>query len=162
MELGTSWRGVPPHVASISKSEAVLPAYLIGMALAPFILQEKVLATRMRVMAFTFLTPFYFLKAGSLIKSEVLLTGIGLIGLFLAVKMITKIVGIWPLTKVFRFEKREGIYTTLMMSTGLTFGSISALFGYTNGIINQDQYTILVAAVVASAVVPTMIAQAWF
>ncbi len=149
-------------LASISKSEAVLPAYLIGMVLAPFFLQEKVLATRMRVMAFTFLTPFYFLKAGSLIKSEALLTGIGLIGLFLAVKMITKIVGIWPLTKVFRFEKREGIYTTLMMSTGLTFGSISALFGYTNGIINQDQYTILVAAVVGSAVVPTMIAQAWF
>ena len=113
-------------------------------------------------MAFTFLTPFYFLKAGSLIKSETLLTGMGLIGLFLAIKMITKIVGIWPLTKLFRFEKREGIYTTLMMSTGLTFGSISALFGYTNGIINQDQYTILVAAVVGSAVVPTTIAQAWF
>lgn len=149
-------------LANMSKSEAVLPAYLIGMVLAPFFLKEKVLATRMRVMAFTFLTPFYFLKAGSLIKSETLLTGIGLIGLFLAVKMITKMAGIWPLTKVFRFEKREGIYTTLMMSTGLTFGSISALFGFTNGIINQDQYTILVAAVVGSAVVPTLIAQAWF
>jgi Kef-type K+ transport system membrane component KefB len=149
-------------LASISKSEAVLPAYLIGMVLAPFFLKEKVLATRMRVMTFTLLTPFYFLKAGSLIKSEALLTGMGLIGVFLAVKMATKIVGIWPLTKVFRFERREGIYTTLMMSTGLTFGSISALFGLTNGIINQDQYTILVAAVVGSAVVPTMIAQAWF
>lgn len=149
-------------LSSISKSEAVLPAYLIGIVLAPFFLKEKVLATRMRVMTFTLLTPFYFLKAGSLIKSEALLTGIGLIGVLLAVKMATKIVGIWPLTKVFRFEKREGIYTTLMMSTGLTFGSISALFGLTNGIINQDQYTILVATVVGSAVVPTMIAQAWF
>jgi Kef-type K+ transport system membrane component KefB len=149
-------------LASISKSEAVLPAYLIGMVLAPFFLKEKVLATRMRVMAFTFLTPFYFLKAGSLIKFETLITGIGLIGLFLAVKMITKIVGIWPLTRIFQFKKREGIFTTLMMSTGLTFGSISALFGYTNGIINQDQYTILVAAVIGSAVVPTLIAQAWF
>ena len=76
--------------------------------------------------------------------------------------MMTKIAGIWPLTRFFRFEKREGIYTTLMMSTGLTFGSISALFGLTNGIISQDQYTILVAAVIGSAVVPTMIAQAWF
>ena len=127
-------------LASVSKSEAVLPAYLIGMVLAPFFLKEKVLATRMRVMAFTLLTPFYFLKAGSLIKYQTLMTGIGLIGLFLAVKMMTKIVGIYPLTKFFRFEKREGIYTTLMMSTGLTFGSISALFGLTNGIISQDQY----------------------
>jgi hypothetical protein len=54
------------------------------------------------------------------------------------------------------------MYTTLMMSTGLTFGSISALFGLTNGIINQDQYTILVIAVIGSAVVPTVIAQRWF
>ncbi len=149
-------------LAAMAKSEAVLPAYLIGMVLAPFFLKDKVLATRMRVMAFTLLTPFYFLKAGSLIKSQTLWTAAGLIAIFLGVKMITKTVGIWPLTKVFRFEKREGIYTTLMMSTGLTFGSISALFGLTNGIINQDQYTILVSAVIGSAVVPTMIAQQWF
>jgi hypothetical protein len=49
-----------------------------------------------------------------------------------------------------------------MMCTGLTFGTISALFGLTNGIIDQEQYTILVTAVVASAVVPTLIAQRWF
>jgi hypothetical protein len=54
------------------------------------------------------------------------------------------------------------MYTTLMMSTGLTFGSISALFGLTNGIIDQDQYTVLVTAVIGSAVVPTLIAQKWF
>jgi Kef-type K+ transport system membrane component KefB len=149
-------------LASMAKSEAVLPAYLIGMVLAPFFLKDKVLATRMRVMTFTLLTPFYFLKAGSLIKSQTLWTAAGLIAIFLGVKMVTKTVGIWPLTKIFRFEKREGIYTTLMMSTGLTFGSISALFGLTNGIINQDQYTILVSAVIGSAVVPTMIAQQWF
>ena len=54
------------------------------------------------------------------------------------------------------------MYTTLMMSTGLTFGTISSLFGLTNGIIDQEQYTILVTAVIASAVVPTLIAQRWF
>jgi hypothetical protein len=48
------------------------------------------------------------------------------------------------------------------MSTGLTFGTISALFGLTNHIINQSQYTILVTAVIGSAVVPTLIAQRWF
>jgi hypothetical protein len=48
------------------------------------------------------------------------------------------------------------------MSTGLTFGTISALFGLTNKIIDQNQYTILVTAVIASAVVPTLIAQTWF
>ncbi|MBN1101989.1 MAG: cation:proton antiporter [Deltaproteobacteria bacterium] len=85
-----------------------------------------------------------------------------LIALLLGVKMLTKFIGIWPLTRGFRFERKEGMYTTLMMCTGLTFGSISALFGLTNGIIDQDQYTILVTAVIGSAVVPTLIAQKWF
>jgi Kef-type K+ transport system membrane component KefB len=81
---------------------------------------------------------------------------------FLAIKMATKFVGILPLTKAFKFDPQEGMYTTLLMSTGLTFGTISALFGLTNHIIDQQQYTVLVAAVIGSAVVPTLIAQRWF
>jgi Kef-type K+ transport system membrane component KefB len=149
-------------LANLGKSEAVLPAYLIGMALAPFFLKQKELQVRMRAICFAFLTPFYFLKAGSLIEARPLLAGAGLIALFLAMKMITKFVGILPLTRYFKFDRREGMYTTLMMSTGLTFGSISALFGLTNHIISQEQYTVLVTAVIGSAVVPTLIAQLWF
>jgi hypothetical protein len=54
------------------------------------------------------------------------------------------------------------MYTTLLMSTGLTFGTISSLFGLSHRIIDQAQYSALVAAVIASAVVPTLIANAWF
>ncbi len=149
-------------LGNIAKSEAVLPAYLVGMVLARYFLKEQVLSQRLRVMAFTLLTPFYFLKAGSLVKSSTVVTAFALIAILLGVKMLTKFASIWPLTKGFRFGKREGMYTTLMMSTGLTFGSISALFGLTNGIINQDQYTVLVTAVIGSALVPTLIAQKWF
>ena len=148
-------------LANLGKSEAVLPAYLVGMALAPFFTGQRELQLRMRAICFAFLTPFYFLKAGSLIEARALAVGAGLIAAFLAIKMITKFAGILPLT-YFRFEPREGMYTTLMMSTGLTFGSISALFGLTNHIIDQQQYTVLVTAVIGSAVVPTLIAQIWF
>lgn len=112
-------------------------------------------------MAFTLLTPFFFLKAGALVKFGTVATGAGLILVLLAVKVAAKFAGIWPLTRAFRFGHREGMYLTLLMCTGLTFGSICALFGLTNGIINQDQYTVLVTAVIASAVVPTLIAQRW-
>ncbi|HZR62746.1 MAG TPA: cation:proton antiporter [Xanthobacteraceae bacterium] len=149
-------------LANLGKSEAVLPAYLIGMALAPFFLANRALQLRLRAICFAFLTPFYFLKAGSLIEAHALLAGAGLIGLFLAMKMATKFCGILPLTRYFKFVPRDGMYTTLMMSTGLTFGSISALFGLTNHIIDQAQYTVLLTAVIGSAVVPTLIAQLWF
>ena len=148
--------------ATAVKSEAVLPAYLVGMALAPAFKRDPELPHRMRVIAFAVLTPFYFLKAGSLVEAKVLIGSAGLIVLFLGVKMTTKFVGILPLTRFFKFERREGMYTTLMMSTGLTFGTISALYGYTNHIIDQTQYTILVVGVIGSAVVPTLIAQKWF
>ena len=149
-------------LASIAGSEAVLPAYLVGMALAPTFLSEPELPHRMRIIAFSILTPFYFLKAGSLVEAHAVASALGLIGIFLGIKMVTKFVGILPLTMYYEFDKREGLYTTLLMSTGLTFGSISALFGLTNRIIDQGQYTILVTAVIGSAVVPTLIAQRWF
>jgi len=149
-------------MGSIAGSEAVLPAYLIGMVLAPTFQKDPSLAHRMRVVAFTILTPFYFLKAGSLVDFKAVVAGAGLIAILLALKMVTKFIGILPVTRAFRFDRRDGMYTTLMMSTGLTFGTISALFGLTKGIIDQSQYTILVAAVIGSAVVPTLIAQRWF
>jgi Kef-type K+ transport system membrane component KefB len=149
-------------LANLGKSEAVLPAYLIGMALAPFFMGQRELQLRMRAICFAFLTPFYFLKAGSLIEAPALIAGAGLIGVFLAMKMATKFAGILPLTRYFKFDRREGMYTTMMMSTGLTFGSIAALFGLTNHIIDQDQYTILLTAVIGSAVVPTLVAQIFF
>jgi Kef-type K+ transport system membrane component KefB len=77
-------------------------------------------------------------------------------------KMVTKFIGILPLTRYYRFDNREGMYTTLLMSTGLTFGSISALYGLTHNIIDQEQYTVLLTSVIGSAVVPTVIAQKWF
>jgi Kef-type K+ transport system membrane component KefB len=132
------------------------------MVLAPTFLKDRELPNRMRIVAFSILTPFYFLKAGSLVQAHSVMAAAGLITAFLAVKMATKFVGILPLTRAFRFVPREGMYTTLLMSTGLTFGTISALFGLTNHIIDPRQYTILVTAVIGSAIVPTLIAQRWF
>ncbi|HSF33855.1 MAG TPA: cation:proton antiporter [Candidatus Tectomicrobia bacterium] len=149
-------------LSTTAKSEAVLPAYLVGLVIAGVFVRDRVLVQRMRSIAFTMLTPFFFIKAGTFVSLSALLAGLGLIVVLLGVKIATKFVGVWPLTRVFRMSTRESHYTTLLMSTGLTFGSISALYGLTNGIIDQRQYTILVTVVVGSAFVPTIIAQTWF
>jgi len=149
-------------LSTTAKSEAVLPAYLVGLVIAGVFVRDKVLVQRMRSIAFTMLTPFFFIKAGTFVSLPALLVSLALIAALLGVKLATKFVGVWPLTRLFRMSPREGHYTTLLMSTGLTFGSISALYGLTNGIIDQTQYTILVTVVVGSAFVPTFIAQSWF
>lgn len=149
-------------LAQVAKSEAVLPAYLVGLVVAGVFVRDKVLIDRMRAIAFTILTPFYFIKAGLFVSLPAVIAGTGLILAFLAVKMVAKYAGVMPLTRTFRFSTRDGRYTTLLMSTGLTFGTISALFGLSNHLITQAQYTILVTTVIGSAVIPTLIAQRWF
>jgi Kef-type K+ transport system membrane component KefB len=149
-------------LAKLAQSEAVLPAYLVGLAVAGVFLRDRVLMDRMRTIAFSLLTPFYFLKAGLFVSLPAVASGAGLIAALLGVKMVTKAVGVWPVAKAFGFTRRDNAYTTLLMSTGLTFGTISALFGLDNHIISQAQYTILVTAVIGSAVVPTLIAQRYF
>jgi Kef-type K+ transport system membrane component KefB len=149
-------------LALLSKSEAVLPAYMVGLALAGIFARQRTTLRRLRTTVFAFLTPFYFLNAGSKVYLPALWAGLGLIAVLLLVKVAAKFVGVWPLTRAFRFGAREGHYTTLLMSTGLTFGTISALFGLNNGHIDRGQYTVLVIVVIGSAVVPTLIAQAFF
>ncbi len=149
-------------LAAKANSEAVLPAYLLGLVVAPIFAQNRTIVRHLRTTVFAFLTPFYFLKAGMLVQLSSVLHGALLIAALLLVKVAMKFIGVWPLTKYFRFSQKLGMYTTLLMSTGLTFGSISALFGLTRGIIDQTQYTILVTVVISSALVPTAIAQQFF
>jgi Kef-type K+ transport system membrane component KefB len=125
-------------------------------------LRDKTLVHRMRSIAFAVFTPFYFIKAGLYVSLPALWTGLLLIGAFLILKMATKIVGVFPLARMHWMNKREASYTTLLMTTGLTFGTISALFGLQNRLIDRRQYSILVTVVILSAFVPTLIAQKFF
>ncbi|HYL90668.1 MAG TPA: cation:proton antiporter [Burkholderiales bacterium] len=149
-------------LAAWADSEAVLPAYLIGMMLAGTVGKDHALVRRLRTLTFGLLTPFYFIRAGSFVSVPALIAAPAAFLVMLSVKIASKIAGVYPVTKLFRAPPKEGMYTTLLMSTGLTFGTISSLFGLSHGIVDQAQYSALVAAVIGSAVVPTLIANAWF
>ena len=143
-------------------SEAVLPAYVAGLVLAGVFLHDRVLIDRMRSISFALLTPFFFLRAGLLISGSALVSGAGVIALLLGVKLAAKAISVWPTAKVFGIPARERSYLTLLMSTGLTFGSISALFGLNHHLITEKQYSELVTVVILSAFLPTLIAQQFF
>jgi len=141
-----------------SGSEAVLPAYLVGMVLAEFSNGDVFWIRRLRTLTVGFLTPFYFLRAGTLVSLPALVSAPIVFLVLLGGKVLSKIFGLYPFIGLFRREHNERWYYTLMMSTGLTFGTISALFGLSHGIVTQAQYSFLVAVIIASAVVPTLIA----
>lgn len=149
-------------LATWADSEAVLPAYLIGMVLAGSVGKDHVLVRRLRTLTFGLLTPFYFIRAGSLVSVPALVAAPVAFGILLLAKIVSKVLGVYPVTRAYASPKREAAYTTLLMSTGLTFGTISALFGLSHHVIDQAQYSALVAAVIGSAVIPTLIANAFF
>jgi glutathione-regulated potassium-efflux system ancillary protein KefC len=149
-------------LAAWADSEAVLPAYIVGMVLAGTVGKDHALIRRLRTLTLGLLTPFYFIRAGSFVSIPALVAAPMAFIVLLLGKMVTKFIGVYPVTKIFGSPQKEAMYTTLLMSTGLTFGTISALFGLSHGIIDQSQYTVVVAGVVASAVVPTLIANAFF
>lgn len=149
-------------LAAWAGSEAVLPAYIIGMVLAGSVGKEHALIRRLRTLTFGLLTPFYFIRAGSFVLLPALVAApLSFVVLFVG-KMSTKLAGVYPATLGFKSPRREAAYTTLLMSTGLTFGTISSLYGLSHHIIDQGQYSILVACVVGSAVIPTLIANAFY
>jgi Kef-type K+ transport system membrane component KefB len=143
-------------------SEAVLPAYIAGMVLASTIGSDHAFVRRLRTLTIGFLTPIYFLRAGSFVSLPALAAAPLVFLALFAGKIGTKIFGLYPVVGRFRTERKERWYYTLMMSTGLTFGTISALYGLSHGIVSQEQYSFLVAAVIGSAVIPTLIANAAF
>ena len=113
-------------------------------------------------LAFGFLTPFYFIRAGSLVSVSARVAAPMVFVALVFAKMFSKLAGLIPAVRSFKYVRHEGLYYSLMMSTGLTFGTISALFGLNHGIIDQSQYSFLVATVIGSAVIPTAIANAFF
>jgi len=137
---------------------AVLPAYLVGIVLAGGAAQDHHWIRRLRTLTVGFLTPFYFLRAGMLVSASAVIAAPAVALALFGAKVGAKIFGLYPVVGRFRRERQERWYYSLMMSTGLTFGTISALYGFSHGIVTQSQYSYLVAVVIGAAVIPTVIA----
>ena len=149
-------------LATWAESEAVLPAYLVGMALAGSVGRDHALIRRLRTISIGLLTPFYFIRAGYFVSlPSILLAPLGVVVL-LAVEIATKVVSVYPVARKFGSPHRDAMYTTLLMASGLTFGTISALFGLSHKIIDENQYSTLVGAIIATAIIPTVIANSLY
>jgi Kef-type K+ transport system membrane component KefB len=141
-------------------SQAVLPAFVLGLAMSSHYAEHRKEQERMRVVAFAFLTPFFFLKGGMNVSTAALWANLGVLAVLFAGKMVPKLAGVYPLAR--RFTAPHAAFTTLLMSTGLTFGTITSLYGLNQGIIDRTQFSLLIAVVVLSAIVPTIVAQRFY
>jgi Kef-type K+ transport system membrane component KefB len=147
-------------LGSRANSQAALPAFILGLVMSGHYAGHRQEQDRMRVVAFAFLTPFFFLKGGMNVSTGALWANLGILALLFAGKMIPKLLGVYPLARV--YTAPHAVFTTLLMSTGLTFGTITSLYGLNAGIIDRTQFSLLLSVVVLSAIVPTAIAQRFY
>ena len=152
--FGLMWLG------SRANSQAALPAFILGLVMSGHYVQHRREQERMRVVAFAFLTPFFFLKGGMNVSASALWANLGILALLFVGKMVPKLLGVYPLAR--RYTAPHAVFTTLLMSTGLTFGTITSLYGLNAGIIDRTQFSLLISVVVLSAIVPTVIAQRFY
>jgi Kef-type K+ transport system membrane component KefB len=147
-------------LGSRANSQAALPAFVLGLAMSRFYASHRLEQERMRVVSFAFLTPFFFVKGGMNVSTSALWANLGVLGILFVAKMAPKLIGVYPLAR--RFTAPHAPFTTLLMSTGLTFGTITSLYGLGAHIIDRTQFSLLIAVVVLSAIVPTAIAQRFY
>lgn len=147
-------------LGQLGNSHAVLPAFVLGFALSGTFMHEKDLQRKLRVIAFGIITPFFFLKGGINVTLGAFASSAGLIAVLFVVKVAAKFVGVLPLAR--KYVPKHSLYTTLLMSTGLTFGTIASTYGLQAGHIDRTQFSILVIVVIATAVIPTVVAQRFF
>jgi Kef-type K+ transport system membrane component KefB len=147
-------------LADQAEGHAVLPAFVLGLVMARHYQQHRLEQSRLRVVAFAFLTPFFFIRGGLNVSLGALAGSLGVLALLFAAKLVPKLGLVLPLAR--RYARPHAAYTTLLMSTGLTFGTISSLYGLQAGIIDRTQFSLLVTVVVVSAILPTAVAQRWF
>ncbi len=147
-------------LADAAHSQAVLPAFVLGLVMSRHYRAHQEEQRRLRVVAFAFLTPFFFLRGGMNVSLDAVAANIGILVVLLAAKLVPKLGLVYPLAR--REAGSNARFATLLMSTGLTLGTISALYGLNNHIIDRTQFSLLVGVIVLSAIVPTAIAQRWF
>ena len=151
------------YFANLGDGHAVLPAFLLGLLMSKHFSetsQTRELRNRLRTVSYAVITPLFFIVGGMKISFALIYSAFGLFFLLFILKIVTKFIGVYFFAR--RYLPGGGMYTTLLMSTGLTFGTISSVFGLNAGYIDQVQYSVLVGVVVATAVIPTFIAQKWF
>ena len=151
------------YFAQIGEGQAVLPAFILGLLMSPHFRESsdtKSVRNKLRTVAYAIITPTFFIVGGLRVSFPLILSALGLFLILFGLKLGSKFLGVFFLSK--KFIPQGAMYTTLLMSTGLTFGTIASVFGLTSGLIDQVQYSLLVGVVIASAVIPTFIAQKWF
>jgi Kef-type K+ transport system membrane component KefB len=145
------------YLADEVNLHAVFGAFVLGLIFANSIQGYQDVLSKMRVVTFTLLAPFFFVRAGMLIALPAVIANAVLVFELLGAKLLSKFVGTYALSR--KWIPEAPMFSTMLFSTGLTVGTIVATLGLNLGFLSETQFSVVVTAVILSAVIPTLIAK---
>ena len=147
---------------SLGGGQAILPAFILGVILSNHFKNTSrgEVKSRFKTVAFAIITPIFFIIGGMKVSLPLIYSCFGIFLTLFTLRQISKYIGVYYPSK--KFLKQNHTYVTMMMSTGLTFGLVAAVFGLNNGIINQTEYSVITGILVLSAILPTFVAEKWY
>ncbi len=151
------------YFANLGEGHAILPAFVLGLLMSRHFTETSetmVVKNRLRTVAFAIITPVFFIVVGMKVSLPLIISASGIFIALLVIKQAAKFLGVYFFAK--RYIPNGKVYTSLLLSTGLTFGLIAAIFGLHSGFIDEVQYSVLTGVLIASSIIPTFIAQKWF
>ncbi len=143
--------------ADLANLHSVFGAFVMGLIFANTIQQHQEILSKMRTVTFSLLAPAFFIRAGMLIALPAVIANIILVIGLLGTKLLSKFIGVYGLCK--KWIPEAPMFSTMLFSTGLTVGTITATLGRQLGYLSDIQFSIVITVVILSAVVPTLIAK---
>ncbi len=149
-------------LANLGGGQAILPSFILGILLSNQFKEngdEIKSKSRLKTVAFAVITPIFFIVGGMKVSLPLIIGSMGIFVLILVSRQIAKFIGVYTISSYYVSDKK---YTALIMSTGLTFGLVAAVYGLNNGLISTTVYSIVTGVLVVSAILPTFIAEKWY
>ncbi len=130
--------------------EAVLFAFILGMATSSIVVEHARLWQKLRGITFGFLAPIFFFKAGTVISIAAIFENFGMILLLFVVCFLSKFIGTYIFSK--KYMSQHAAYIALIFNSRLSFGIVAATIGHELGILTEGMYASIISVVILSSI----------
>jgi Kef-type K+ transport system membrane component KefB len=141
-------------LADLAKLQAVYGAFILGLVFANTISSYADIVPKRRSVTFSLL---FFIKAGLLVSLPAVIQSLSLILSLLGIKLLTKFLGLYYLNK--RWIPGAPLFATLLLSTGLTVGTITVQLGRDLGVLDLNQFSVVLITIILGAIIPAAMAK---
>ena len=136
---------------------AITGAFLAGIAMSSISHRDELIAPKISALGYSFLVPIFFAYSALFLEPSALLSSIGIILVILVVGIITKAIGSGFFARFFGFSAKSQRIIAIGMIPRGEYGIVISQVALAAGILTQQIYTIMIAFIVLTVVLTSVL-----